>query len=161
MHKYTRILFFAAALLISSSAYAGPKFRNWFWWPGHWKNQDFKPYYENGTDQHLTQWDDDKLSNAYWTPREWVTNDGGNGLALIQKWYNGDILRDQRVEDGVPRLVIGPNFYKLGDADKSRVTETIDAVYQVTSRRPKMFYLEDFSTGREIGYYVASGLILQ
>lgn len=161
MHKYLFLIAFIAALQISNTAYAEHKFMGWFWWPSHWKNQDFQPYSENATDPHNTQWNDDKLNQAYWTPREWVANDGGSGLALIQKWYNTDILRDQYVDDGAPRLVVGPNFYHLSDAEKNRVTQTIDAVYQVTSQRPKMFYLEDFRTGKEIGYYTGTTLVLQ
>ncbi len=147
--------------LLPAVAQAEPKFFGLFWWPDHWRNQDFMPYFDNSKDPHNTQWDKTALSPVYWTPKEWVTMDGGRGLALIQKWYNVGILQDQYVDDDMPYLVVGPNFYHLSGSDKRRVMQTIDAVYQVTSLSPKMFYIEDSKTEKVIGYYTPKGLILQ
>lgn len=131
-------------------------------WPlKHWEDQDFIPYYTNGTDPHNTQWADDELNASNWTPAGWVAWNKGDGLGLIQRWYNADILRDQMVEDDVPTLVIGPNFYHLSGFDKRRVIQTVDYVYGVTAVQPKFFYLKDWGTGQHIGYYSPQGLVLQ
>jgi hypothetical protein len=132
-----------------------------FWPPSHWRDQDFIPYYSNGTDPHNTQWNDDQLNRQNWSPDKWVSWNKGDGLGLIQKWYTADILRDQMIDDGVPVLVVGPNFYHLSGYDKRRVIETIDHVYAVTSAMPKMFYLQDWGTKKHIGYYSPKGLVLQ
>lgn len=151
-----------AALTLSASAQAGgPKFLGWVWWPSHWYNQDFQPYYETSTEPHNTQWDDNKLSEEQWTPKEWVSLDGGSGFELIRKFYVADILRDQYVSRGKPYIVVGPNFYHLGGAEKERVMRTVDAVYKVTDYSPKAFYLEDFRTDQVIGIYSKNGLDLQ
>ncbi len=156
------VLLSAVSLLaFTQAAEAKTKFLGLIWWPSHWVNQDFQPYYETSTEPHNTQWNDNKLSDQWWTPKDWVSLDGGSGFELIRKWYVADILRDQYVRDGIPYLEVGPNFYHLGGADKRRVMKTIDAVYRVTDYTPKMFYLRDFRTDQVIGHYTKDGLVLQ
>jgi hypothetical protein len=125
------------------------------------QNSDFIPYYTNGTEPHNTQWDTTELDPKYWTPQQWVASNKGDGLSLIQKWYNADIIRDQKVVDDAPTLVVGPNFYHLSGSDKRKIVQTIDHVYGVTSKSPKMFYLEDWATKQHIGFYSPKGLVLQ
>lgn len=151
-----------AAMAIAQPAQAGTKFLGLMWWPSHWYNQDFQPYYEDSIGPHNSQWDSTYLNDKNWTPQEWVAADGGNGFELIRKWYVADIIRDQYVTGGgKPYIVVGPNFYHLGGADKERVMQTVDAVYKVTDYSPGMFYLEDFRTDKVVGIYSKSGLDLQ
>lgn len=138
-------------------AHAEGKFMG-MWWPSsHWVNQDFKPYYQEGTLPQQTQWE-----NENWQPQDWVDLSGGSDLGLIHKFYTTGIIYDQTVEDGTPYLDIGVNFYHLSGFDKKRVMATVDHVYQVTRNTPGMFYVRDHITEKVIGYYTpAAGLILE
>jgi hypothetical protein len=156
-------LFLTAGFFISS-AKAEPKFYQLFWWPGHWENQDFKPYYENGTDPHPLSYRLDPRM-ATWSPAQWVRNDQNTrtdkpGLGLIARWYDARILVDQYMDDDVPYLSVGPNFYHLSGFDKSRVAQTIDHVYGITKQKPGMFYIIDARTEEVIGFYTKDQLIL-
>lgn len=133
------------------------------WWPGHWKNQDFQPYYDYAKDPHNSQWENKAGRPNTWTPDQWVAQRNNNGLGLIQGWYNAGILRDQYVTTFMKRpiLKVGPNFYHLSGEDKRRVAATVDYVYGATSKRPGMFYLLDWGTNEFIGYYTKDGLVLQ
>ena len=145
------------ALSAQAPAHAESKFMGLWWWPSHWVNQDFKPYYQDGTLPQQTQWDDEN-----WQPADWVYLDGGNAQDLIRKWYNVGIIKDQYIEDSVPYLDIGVNFYHLSGFDKKRVMATVDHVYQVTRNKPGMFYVKDAITEKVIGYYTpTAGLILE
>ncbi len=162
MKKFTALAVFAVLGLTACSKPPGPKFMDRIWWPSHWYNQDFQPYYETATEPHNTQWDDNKLSDTQWTPKEWVDMNGGKPTDLVRKWYVADILRDQDFGASKPYVEVGPNFYHLGGADKRRVMETMDAIYKVTEKsKAKMFYLIDFRTGKAIGIYSKNGLDLQ
>ncbi len=133
------------------------------WYPSHWKNQDFQPYYDFAKEPHNSQWEHkDGLPNT-WTPAEWVAQRDNNGVQLIQGWYNSGILRDQYVTTfhQRPILKVGPNFYHLSGEDKQRVAATVDYVYGATQKRPGMFYLLDYGTNDFIGYYTKDGLVLQ
>lgn len=154
--------FMISALGVVSAATAQSSKNMFGHWPiKHWEDQDFIPYYTNGTDPHNTQWNGFELNAQNWTPAQWVALNKWDGLGLIQRWYTADIVRDQMVEDDVPTLVVGPNFYHLSGADKRRVIQTIDHVYGVTQVKPRLFYLKDWGTGRHIGYYSPQGLVLQ
>ena len=132
------------------------------WWPGHWKNQDYQPYYDYSKDPHNSQWEG-RLTGKQWTPADWINQEGGNGERLIQKWYSSGIIRDQYVTTfrQRPILKVGPNFYHLSGEDKRRVMAVVDAVYGATSQSPNMFYLLDWDTTQIIGYYSKGGLVLQ
>ena len=144
-------------LCIHTPAQAEPKYNSWWWPSSHWKNQDFKPYFEDGTLPQQTQWENEK-----WQPSDWVEFDGGYGPELIRKWYQTGIIYDQYVDDGTPYLDVGVNFYHLSGFDKKRVMATVDHVYQVTQQTPGMFYVKDHLTEKVIGYYTpAAGLILE
>lgn len=132
------------------------------WYPDHWKNQDFQPYYDYAKDPHNSQWDFKDGQPNTWTPAEWVSQ-RSSGLALINSWYHAGIIRDQYVAtlDQRPILKVGPNFYHLSGEDKRRVAATVDYVYGATQKSPNMFYLLDYSTNDFIGYYTKDGLVLQ
>ena len=88
--------------------------------------------------------------------------DGGNKYELIRKFYVADILRDQKMTIAKPYVVVGPNFYHLGGAEKRRVMETLDAVFNVTQKsKAHAFHVIDFQTDRAIGIYSKNGLDLQ
>ena len=160
-----KLLLFTGLTLIafSNAAEAKPKFMGWLWWPSHWYNQDFQPYYEDAIGPHNSQWDwqDTMPEEDLWTPAKWIEASGGNGQQLVQKWFTADILREDYVKDGKARVVVGPNFYHLGGLDKERVMRTLDSVYHVTSKNSQMFYLEDFRTHKVVGIYSKDGLDLQ
>jgi hypothetical protein len=142
---------------LSGTAQAGQKFLGIWWWESHWKNQDFIPYYDNGTDPHTTQWTDKN-----WTPADWIKVEGGDGTKLVQKWLNADILEGSyKDRHNVPYLEVGRHFYYLSGYDKRRVLQTLDAVYQVTSQKPGMFFIKDPQTDKIIGTYSKDGLTLE
>lgn len=157
MTKFSLVFLLLCTLLMPSAAQAGPKFFSFWWWSSHWENQDFIPYYDNGTEPHNTQW-----SETSWKPEDWVSMDTGRGTDLISKWVTVGVLQKQYVRcDDVPAVDVGPNFYHLSGLDKRRVMETLDYVYQVTAKRPGMFYVNDPETGKIIGSYSKTGLVLQ
>lgn len=157
--KYTIALMLAVFTLSAAapSAQAEPKFAGLWWWPSHWKNQDYNPHYDNGTDPHNSQWTDKN-----WSPADWIKAAGGDGTSLVTGWINTKILvGSYKDSDGVPYLEIGPNFYQLSGYDKRRVTQTLDAIYQVTAVEPRMFFIKDADTKKIIGTYSKEGLNLQ
>lgn len=157
MKKLAFLLSFTVLATAASAAYAGPKFMGIWWWPSHWENQDFVPHYDNGTEPHNSQWSDEK-----WTPADWIKTEGGDGTKLVQKWINiGILVGSYKDMNGVPYLEVGPNFYHLSGLDKRKVTETLDAVYQVTAQKPGMFFIKDASTRKIIGTYSKQGLNLE
>lgn len=136
---------------------AGPKPTIWAWWPKHWTGLDFKPYIDNPTQSHNSQWDQQN-----WKPADWAAQRGGSGMKVISGFYKADILRSQTIDDEIPVVTVGPAFYMLGGNDKRRVMETIDQEFQITTGKPNgMFMLRDWNTRRDIGSYTAYGLQLQ
>lgn len=147
------------SFLAPGAAQASDKFLGIWWWPSHWVDQDFKPFYQDGQMPQSAQWKEDL---AKWSPQDWVAANGGDGNQLIQKFYDTRIIKDQYVDGGVPYLEVGTNFYHLGGMDKQRVMQTVDAVYHVSDKDPGMFYLMDGITEKKIGYYTKSaGLVLE
>ncbi len=127
----------------------------------YWKNvlqqeQLMHPYLKDGK-QPL---------NAQWYGKEWYAEDWlvqfERDLDLVEGFYKADIFHEQIMDDEIPVLVVGPNFYRLSGYDQRRVTHILDTVYDVTgSNDVKMFKLTDWKSGREIGHYSSLGLILQ
>ena len=156
-----RPLLLAASLsvmtLFSSNAQADDK---WFYssWPiGHFKDLDFsKRYLEEAKIPHNRQWD-----GELWEPAVWIEQKRG-GLRLINGFYKAGILEEQTVEDNIPYLHVGPQFYNLSGYDKRRVVETVDEVYEITSADADgMFYLFDNHQSRVVGIYTRHGLQIQ
>lgn len=147
------------------AAQAGPKFGSSFWWWNHWVNQDYMPYYETSINPHNGQWDSGlgevQGSNPAWQPSDWISMNGGTGVDLINRWYVADIIERQYLDDHIPYLDVGVNFYHLSGYDQRRVMQTVDYVYHMTSRHPRMFYLKDHDTNKIIGYYGPEGLTMQ
>ncbi len=119
--------------------------------------QDFNPHYDNGTDPHNSQW-----MGQTWTPADWIKSSGGDGTKLVQGWINNGILvGSYKDKQGVPYLEVGPYFYHLSGLDKRKVTETLDAIYQVTAQKPNMFFVKDAATQKVIGTFTKEGLNLE
>ena len=157
--KHILSLFLTLAVIMTafSPVRAEPKFMGIWWWSDHWKNQDFKPYYDNGTDPHSGQWTD-----SQWTPADWIKAVGGNGTKLVDQWMATKILAGSyKDRNGVSTLEIGPNFYHLSGYDKRRVTETLDTIYQVTAQKPGMYFIKDPATKKIIGTFSREGLNLE
>lgn len=155
-------LFFKLLILltfIAAPASAEPKPWEFGWWWGHHDenfDRKYNPYMENGKHAH----------NSQYFGREWYAEDWldqyDNDLELIDEFYRADIFHDQDEDDGMPVLVVGPNFYHLSGYDKRRVTHVLDVVYNITSGSGvQMFTLEDWRTHRPIGIYTKHGLQLQ
>lgn len=130
---------------------------SWMEGPNVWdETKKFQPYLENAKHPHPTQWAD-----RDWYAEDWIAQ-RQSGLALVQGYYNANIIRDQDVDDGMPVLIVGPNFYHLSGYDKRRVVHTIDVVYGVTARQQgAAITLKDWHTKRAIGYFDTQGLTLQ
>jgi hypothetical protein len=161
--KFNRFYIALAALgfILSLSphpAKAGPKPWIWSWGSDHFKNQNFQPYINDPRHPYNFQWD-----YQNWKPENWVeaTRDK-ESMKLIRDFYFADILRDQDMKLGVPRLIVGPAFYQLGGQDKRRVLATVDSVYGVTTARENgLFMVYDWYTKKPIGIYTRDGLQLQ
>lgn len=159
-----KILILVCFLAVSASLAAPAAAReksSWFSWPfGHdeWTDaKKFQPYLENSKHPHNTQWAD-----RDWYAEDWI-GQRRNGMTLIKGFYDSDIFRNQEMDDdGVPTLVVGPNFYHLSGYDKRRVVHSLDVVYGVTrSRTNGSIILKDWYTKRTIGQFTQQGLQLQ
>lgn len=151
-------------VVAATPAEAKPKLWIFGWGPSHWEGQDFKPFLMPPAHPHNRQWDlrlEDKGKGNYeqWTVEDWEKSD--NGEAVINGFFEADILRDQIVRRNVPVLVVGPNFYNLSGFDKRRVTDLMNSVYNITDTRTGHFQLKDDETGELIGYYDRFGLRLR
>jgi hypothetical protein len=143
----------------------GPKAWVFGWGNGHYENLDFKRRYGVVSKEAPNA----PFMDIDWAPQDWLAQ-YQNELTLISEFYRADIIHDQIMRrkflglgrEVVPVLQVGPNFYYLGNEDKIKVVETLDAVYQIT---PKdmfgLFVLQDAQTGRDIGTYTQYGLQLQ
>lgn len=158
--RNTLILFsFLVLLATSSSAMAKSKPWVFSWGMGHeeWTSyQKFNPYLENGKHPHNTQW-----QGRDWYAEDWLSQ-SQNGLSLIDGFYQANILKDQKIDDDIPVLIVGPAFYHLSGYDKRRVAHVVDVVYGVTRDKPNgTFILKDWHTKLPIGIYTEYGLQLQ
>ncbi len=118
--------------------------------------QKYNPYLENGKETQNQQWADQD-----WYVQDWVAQ-SANDKALVDGFFRSDILRDQTSEGGVPVLVVGSNFYRLGGFDKRRVITTVDAVYGITEGgKERTIVLRDWKTRHQIGVFTKDGLQLE
>ncbi len=146
------LVFCAVCAVMISPAKAEPKPCIYLgWWPAHWNHQDYQPHYENAKDPHNTQWND-----KAWTPDDWAAQ-RVDRLSIIDDFYRADILRKQYMDDDIPVLEVGPNFYHLSGFDKRRVTQMVDNVFEATDKEPHMFYVKDPKTDKVIGLYTKNG----
>lgn len=146
-----------SALLAPMSAKAEPKMTYWSWWPEHWENLDWQPYLEDSKQAHNSQWDQKK-----WEPADWAAQKPGGSAEIIRGFYNAEILSGQYIDDEMPVLEVGPNFYHLSGYDKRRVAETVDDYYQITaSKLNGMYMIYDWRSKKPIGSYTAHGLQIQ
>jgi hypothetical protein len=158
-----RSLFFAAVIILialsfaTGEAAAGPKPWVFGWWPSHWKNLNFeKPYLYEGKLPHNRQWD-----YRYWQPGDWI-NQRQSALKLIQDWYVIGIIEGQYMEEDVPVLEVGSAYFDLGFFDRQRVMQTVNYVYEITSKKENgMFRIVDSRNGEYIGLYSRHGLMQQ
>jgi len=118
--------------------------------------KDYHPYLENGKETQNQQW-----ANEDWYVQDWVSQRPGD-MALIDGFFKSDIIRSQTVDRGVPTLVVGSNFYRLGGFDKRRIITTIDAVYGITESGPRnVILLKDWKTNAQIGVFTKDGLQIE
>lgn len=120
------------------------------------EKETFKPYIEDSRDVQIPQW-----AHKDWYAEDWLSQH--DGLRLVKGFYEGDILRDQYVDNKeLPVLVVGPNFYHLSGYDKRRVVFTVDRVYGITESNLRgAFLLQDWKTKEFIGTYNRNGLRMQ
>lgn len=151
----------------AGDAQAKPKPTYWFWWPGHWEDQDFKPHLEDPRMPHNTQWEQGLYVDSEWHPQKWIDS-AGSMRAVLDGFYNYDIIREQDVDGDIPVLVVGDGFMRLSGQEKRRVADFIDYVFRVTSTAPagmySLYYVRTktlFGRGDPIGMYTKAGLQLQ
>lgn len=154
-------------LLGAFDAQAKPKPWYWSWWPAHWDNQDFKPHLDDPKKPHNTQWQAGLYMDQDWHPENWVRSKGSI-RAVLDGFYNNDIIRSQDVDGDIPVLIVGDGFMNLSGQEKRRVTAFIDYAFQVTNSAPVQMYSiyytrtkSPFGRGRPIGMYTPAGLQLQ
>lgn len=134
-------------------------------WTGWGKKQDqykiykkHQPYLENARHLQVPQW-----AHEDWYAEDWTSQKDGEGL--VKGFYKADIIRDQVTTkwngEGLPVLVVGPNFYHLSGYDKRRVMHVVDVVYGITAKKNNgSFMLKDWNTHRQIGMFDQYGLRL-
>ena len=146
-----------AALSAPMMAKADSKYWIGGWSEKHWENLDFnKPYYEPAKAPHNSQWDYDDWKSGDWFAQK------DTQAQLINGFYNADILRDQYMDDDMPVLEVGPNFFNLGGQDKRRVTQIVDEAFGITgSDIFGSFMIYDWESKKPIGIYTQQGLQLQ
>lgn len=158
-YKTLILLTLSLAAGIVGTAQADSKPWEFGWWPGHsqWtRMRDFNPYLEDGRHPHNTQWADRE-----WYAEDWISQEK-NGTALVRRFYETDILRGQKVENGIPVLVVGPNFYRLSGYDKRRVARVVDVVYGLTRlHREGTYIVRDWNTRKDVALYTPYGLQTQ
>jgi len=158
---YRNFLFsltFLGILLASTAVKAEPKPWVFGWCPSHWEwtsYTKFSPYLEDSRQTQVPQWE-----NTNWYVEDWKAQ-REHALDLVQGFYQANVLKDQKVEDGIPVLVVGPSFYRLSGYDKRRVAFLVDNVYGVTENAENnIFILRDWRTHKAIGVYTQTGLQL-
>ncbi len=122
---------------ISATAHASPKPWAWSWWPSHWKNLDFQPYFGEQKISHRSLWDQDT-----WTPEAWI-KDAGSDKRILKNFYSAGIVTDQYSDgDNIPVLEVGDAFLQLSGTDQRRVLGFVDYVFEITaSEENGMFYV--------------------
>jgi hypothetical protein len=156
MKSLVFLSFLALFIAPASNAFAEGKVWIWGWGPSHWESLDYEPYLQNGKHPHNSQWDEIDWKTEYWEEQR------SSELQVIRGFYFSDIIRNQYIEDDIPVMVVGPNFYKLSGYDKQRVTEMVDEAYGITASSMFGSYkLYDWSTEKPIGLYTRYGLQIQ
>lgn len=128
------------------------------WWDHFFgRDRDFKPYLQNGTEPHNTQWRRESWQVTDWAPTL------GAGYQQLDQFFRADIFTEYKHANPwrSPTLRVGESFYHLSGYDQRRVVELFDYVVGATKHQAGTLYLEDDYTGRTIGLYNASGLTLQ
>lgn len=162
MIRISNLLFltvFLSVLLLPAQGSAETKRSWWGWTKKHdfyRQSQKYRPLLEDSRHVQIPQWEHED-----WYAEDWLSQK--DGMELISGFYDADILRDQVIrEEGVPVLVVGPNFYRLSGFDKRRVVHVVDVVYGITeSGADAAFELEDWNTRMVIGAFDKEGLRLR
>lgn len=154
-------------LLSAGDAYARPKPTYWFWWPGHWENQDFKPFADDPMMVHNSQWEQGLYVDSEWHPQNWIDTKGSM-RAVLDGFYDYDIIREQTVDGHIPVLIVGDGYMNLSGLEKRRVADFVDYVFQVTTTAPAGMYAIYYhrtktlwGRGDPIGMYTKHGLQMQ
>tara|TARA_Y100000034_G_scaffold109602_1_gene141039 strand:+ start:814 stop:1317 length:504 start_codon:yes stop_codon:yes gene_type:complete len=86
-------------------------------------------------------------------------NDGRNYVA---EWGRIGIIEGRGVDrQGVPYVIVGPNFYHLSGWTKRDVAKVLDFNLKLTNNPARLYRLRDWDTGHIVGTYGEGGLILQ
>lgn len=126
-----------------------------FFW-GRADSSFVRPYLEEGKTPINSRWDD-----GQWRPHEWVVA-RGSAQAVIDGFYEADIVTDQYLDDGTPVLEVGQGFLDLSAIEQRRVTAFMDHVFHVTAAHEKNSYLIVFEdNGQAVGVFTPQGLQLQ
>jgi hypothetical protein len=140
------------SLSIAGSAQAEPKWSSWFGWDHGFgsrlnhANFDFSPYMDDPAHSHPVY-----NENTDWQPSHWVDQLEGRAEEFIERGYRGQIIHKQDTRDGVPVLVVGPNFYMLSAYDQRRYVRTIDYIYSMTASAPHVMMVRDWKSGAVVG----------
>ncbi len=158
--RVNKLILLALFLILGADkSFAQSKDSPFGWSYDHWKwnsHTKFNGYLEKGKDTQNQQW-----ANEDWYVQDWVAQNK-DAMTLVDGFFRTDILRSQDVDDGVPVVLVGPQFYRLGGFDKRRVMTTLDSVYGITeSGLNPVIRLKDWFTKRDIGIFTKHGLQLE
>jgi hypothetical protein len=140
---------FAIALIavfvsLCGTAHADPKLFGLFWGGSYPRQQPTQYYYDNPRWAHPAV---NRQEIAAFTPHSWYDQRGGGdegAKQLIREWKANDIFQKLTTNcQDAKVVVIGPNFYHLGFADKARVMATLTHAYQLITYKPGVVYIAD------------------
>lgn len=154
----TLILMSFFCVFAAGTIQAAPKKSFWSWGKKHHYDvsaNKYNPYLENSRHLQIPQW-----THESWYAEDWTAQ--RDPMTLIRGFYTADILRDQITDkNGLPVLVVGPNFYRLSGYDKRRVAHVVDVTYGVSAESAHgVFTLQDWRTHHPIGVFDENGLRL-
>lgn len=143
--------FVLTSISLSSPASADPKWSSFTGWDVFWKsvnraNMDFSPYLDDPINSHPSY-----NENRDWQPEHWLSQFDGGAEEFIKKGYKAQIIHKQDTRDGVPVLIVGPNFYRLSAYDQRRYVRTIDYIYGMTSTAPHVMMVRDWKSDHVVG----------
>lgn len=79
---------------------------------------------------------------------------------FIQRMTNNGIFLSTSIEEGVPQLVVMPNFYDSDLESKQTAVRIVYQYYTELDSAHDILIIIDSSTGAQVGVYTADGLQL-
>ncbi|MCC6597554.1 MAG: hypothetical protein IT559_02045 [Alphaproteobacteria bacterium] len=129
------------------------QFGKWIWGPP--SADPTRPYLEGARLPNNSQWAEDE-----WTPQAWIDS-RGSAAAVIEGFYETDIITDQYTDGDTPVLEVGQRFLDLSGQDKRRVAAFFDDTFGITNTEKGLFLIRFEKRSVPVGIFTKQGLQLQ